>query len=397
MSVTSMKLRLNQAGAELVGPANGDQLRWNSTTRQWEAFTFTPPTVETAFDFILEDRADLVAAVGPPVGTDFQMVSGSYALKQGFTIDPTERLFFPNGAAILMVGMGSGKELSGSPGSGNALAEFETGTVVDLIGLSLTALGNGSDAVIVHGATLRTYGCRFRANATGGTAAIIDNADGIWLDFGSRFESQSDNFVILGGQPNFTGSRFIGGVGPCIDASAPSLDVRAKFSLCDFDGGTVSAIQHSATNGDLFFVDCTVRSNNNGVDCVSLNGGSSFQWIGGNIVSTAGTPGDGIRFNGDMTGGSQIIGPTFDNLDDAIQYQAGTQRRVTIVGCDSATNVAVGVDWPSANIPTSCLLVVGNQFDTATPFQNFIETDARVNRKANSFAATLSSETPIVP
>ena len=82
---------------------------------------------------------------------------------------------------------------------------------------------------------------------------------------------------------------------------------------------------------------------------------------------------------------------------DMIVRTGGTQNRVSIVACSSAANVAVGVDWAAANIPTNGLLITGCQFNTGTPFQNFNETDSRVNRKCNSFAATLSSETPIVP
>lgn len=77
-----------------------------------------------------------------------------------------------------------------------------------------------------------------------------------------------------------------------------------------------------------------------------------------------------------------------------VHYIAGTVAAGLVTACYSAaTN---GITWAAANIPTRGLLVVGNDFSGATPFNGFVAADARVNCKANIGAAGLLTETAIV-
>jgi len=99
-----------------------------------------------------------------------------------------------------------------------------------------------------------------------------------------------------------------------------------------------------------------------------------------------------------MQGGVQVIGLHGHALDDLVVASVNFDcRRAVIMGCDTATDVTVGIDW-QAPVPTNGgLLIVGNNFDTTTPLQGITAATANVNLKACSDRNGLMTETAIVP
>lgn len=118
-----------------------------------------------------------------------------------------------------------------------------------------------------------------------------------------------------------------------------------------------------------------------------------LQVIGGFWQRFAGTPA-GLYIAGDLDH-VQISGVIGRGLTNFILHDSGAVQQCTVRGCvDDATN---GINWAAANIPSEGLLVVGNEFSGATPFNGFVVGDARVNCKANLGSGGLLSETAIVP
>lgn len=395
MSVTDMSLRLSPSGAELVGENAGDILTWDPTVRKWKSGPNTGAITE--FDHIITDRLSLVAAVGSPVAGEFTLPSGSYFFKEPLDLDPGEFLAVAQDARVLIMGGGANKEVQGGTGATAATLVARTGCALDLISLALAAPTAGQPAFVSEGtAETRAQSCLFRGIAS--TTCAEQRGTGNFSATQCVFSGgQSGGFEQNDGSVTLTACRLDGGASNGFRMVGASV-MNAILTACQISGNGASAAGlMNGANTDLSAVNCFWSVDNDGTHCFQILQASSVNIRGGEIFSTAGTPGDGVSVEGNVTGGIQLSGIAFANLDDAITRMAGTQNRVTIMGCDSAADVAVGVDWATANIPTNGLLAVGNQWNTLTPLQNFTAADARVNWKANSLFGGLSTETAIVP
>lgn len=370
----------------------------------------------TAFDFVLTSRADLVAVVAP-VADVFNLPSGSYAIKTGFALNPDERMVVQTGANVLIMGMGAGKVISGTPNNAvlftveaNANCELicfnlavsgdtnqgieSTGNTRMLMG-SIVASGNSTEALSVVGGNFTAIGTNFSAGAN---SNVGQNSAGQVRLTDCRFTNgQLGSWVQTGGQFWANQCLFSGGTTAYTMSGATEMD--GYLSDCDITCGVSSPVIHTGTNGDLFLNDCRIIAIANAAACVAVGPCSSLNLKGGECASTAGTPGDGVSIAGNITGGLQVIGVAADNLDDFVQWTAGTVNRAMVANCDGSNTVTTGIDWPAANIPTNGLLELGNQFNVASgsAYQNHTAATARVNRKCSSHSGGLSTETAIVP
>lgn len=375
-------LRRGQAGEPLNGENVGDLLVWDG--EEW--VPGSPPAGMSAFDFVLSSRDDLAAVVAPVAGV-FLLPTGSYAIKAAFALDPGESLAVEAGEIVYIQGMGASKVISGEPAAGSgSLLEVRADAFVALFGLQLLALDG---ACIAQSGLLSTNTCVIQAVAGGG----IDVTGGDWKDFSSVVVGETFGVRHTTGIAAGVFTEIVGVAGPGYQndgIAAGTCDFVGVFFLSQ----TEEAIRLANTGGDNRFHlgSCqTLAGTGAAVDIVA----ASTLHMSGMMVTGTGSE-DGVRFDGPVTGGVQILGITLDELDDGIRYESSVQRRVVIANCNSTTSCAVGVDWDSANIPTLGLLEVGCTFDTADPFQNHSQSDPGVNRKACCAQGGLTSETAII-
>lgn len=397
----------------------------------------------TEFDFILESRADLIAAVGAPVGGVFTLLSGSYALKLGFALNAGEGLLCPVGASVLMMGLGEAKVLSSDPGAGNPLLDIAANANCELITVNLTSTVTNSIGVRSAG-NLKTIGCNLVASTGSGLAVSV--TDGSWRDTGSTCRGGTGGAVNLSGgvhqaaQSLFvaSGDAFIHSAGTsettnCIvDAGARGLvlsgganhhagitvtavshgveatnPAATQYDFAIIGGHVTSAARAVLINGlliDVDFVELDLETTENAGTVFEVLASSTVQVNGGTWRSVPANRGSGLRINGAMPGGlllnqvhGQDIGPGDASGHAFVVYTSGAVRRASIIGCDTAQSVLTAINWPAASIPTLGLSLVGNAWDDANPYVGFTHTDARVNAKANLFTFGLMPETAIVP
>lgn len=119
-----------------------------------------------------------------------------------------------------------------------------------------------------------------------------------------------------------------------------------------------------------------------------------FSWIGGRFGVSAGVP-DGLYIDC-LVRRILLDGVQTDvNLNAMVRWVSGAVDSALICNCNTPANF--GIVWPAANIPNQGLAIMGNNFNSAVPFQGFTAASARVNTKGNMGGAGPISETPIVP
>lgn len=353
---------------------------------------------QTEFDFIITDRASLVAVVAP-VGGVFNLPTGSYAFKQALTLNPGERLS-NNGNSVLLQSMGPTKRISGDTLTAPLLTI--TGGTVQLIGLALDSNTSDQPALRQTGGVVEAWGVSLQGGAT---------SDGLQLQ-GGEWYSTDGEFVggaagirqsgasatqycsIKGGraQGDFSDACFVGeGAGNVVEA-------HVTLNMSNSNSASNCVLLNGATSGDFYFSDCTAQHSANNQTLFQVTDVSTFVMKGGNLFSTAGTPGDGVQFSGTIGGGFIIDDVTFLDLDECIREASLTDvERATIANCDVGGTSGTGINWDSGDIPSHGMMILGCNFGPATPFVGFNENSARVNVKCCSDNTGLIGETSIVP
>lgn len=369
------QLRLPPSGPQIVGDNVGDVLIWDGN--EW--LPGPPgPGGESAWDHIVTELADLPT----PVADVITLTSGSWAFKASIDLGPNT-INIPAGVTVLLKGMG---------GFNQKVLSSEATRVIILEGsaymesLTLDA-ENGSALEMTNAASLVSQACVFDGDAQG-----ITMSAGLWRDSLSRVTGGDQAMVMTGGTLNLSQTRFNPGTGIGIDFSG--ADVADVF----LQGVRVSpseaaAISWDCPSGHLYAVDTELVCGS-AAPCVLVAVGLGLQFVGGRW---SGDGGIGLEVNGNITRHLQVVGVQGAGLSDFVQRTAGTVRQATIQGCSTFSDVAIGVSWASASAPTNGLLLVGNNFDTATPISGFTAASARVNLKACTSAGALMAETAIVP
>lgn len=361
----------------------------NPFQRQSASGRFVSPS---PFDFVLLSRATLLAIPGIGAGPVYTLPSGSYALTQSFELNEDERLLVATGSNVLIEGFGTGKVLSGDPGT-EPLLDVQADALVQLTNVALEAQAAGARALRTAG-EVTTWGSVLTCDTLGGLA--LEVTAGRYEDVGSSMRGGTlQGIRVSGGAVNLVQTRSESGLSNALQLTgATALSVVA--TACELTGGANSAtVSHGATAGRLELNGCELLATADGQSLLSLIGALSAQVQGGNFASSAASPGSGIRIAGALAS-LQAAGTHFSGLANAVLWVSGLVNRATLVALDGDSTVPVGVDWAAANIPTNGLLELGCQFDTATPYANHTAADARVNRKGGSQQGALSTETAIV-
>lgn len=355
--------------------------------------------LEQAFDFIITDRASLVAVVAP-IGNVFDLPTGSYAFKQALTLNAGERIRVPNGSSVLCMGMGPSKVLSSSALGTDPLWEIEAGAVANINYLSLLyPAGDTGPCLLSSSDDTRLTGCRIDGNTTADAALRVSAGDcyAVQCDIVGASGATEMGFEMDGvarARLSNCDITSLGGGLFAIHMTGTSIAQELYCSNCRITGDTGTTIAVRSDDADVWLDNCEINSLTDGVTIVACGPASSLSIRGGEIRNTAGGTGDGVVFNNGTTVGVDISGVFFHTLDEAIRQTGATQNRVTISNNDFfSCNIAL--DW--ATIPADGLLIHGNRFNGSTPFQGFTPATADVNAKCNSQNAGLTTETAIVP
>lgn len=352
---------------------------------------------QTEFDFIITDRASLVAVVAPVAGV-FNLPAGSYAFKEPLTLNPGERLSSAN--AVLLQSMGPGKKISGDTLTAPLLTV--TAGTAQLIGLALDSGTAAQAAMRQTGGVVEAWAVSLQGGAT---------SDGLQLQ-GGEWYSTDGEFVggaagirqsgavattycqFKGGrvQGDFSDACFVGeGAGNIVEA-------HVNLNMSNSNAASNVVFLNGATSGDFYLENCTMQHSANNQTLVQATDVSTVVINGGNFLSTAATPGDGVQFSGTIGGGFIIDDVTFLDLDDCIREANLVDiERGVISNCDVGGTTTVGVDWDAADIPSHGMLIHGCNWGPANPFVGFDENTARVNIKCCSDNTGLLAETSIVP
>lgn len=403
---TNFDIRLPPSGPTYQGTADGQIFIWDQTLGKWSIGA--NPGSTTEFDFIIQDRADLVDAVGTPVAGEFVLVDGSYFFKDDVLLDPGETVAADNVTVFMMGGGPVGSLDRGFRGNGAASTpafDIRNGADVRLFNMRIAGAGIAQHGVAVTASTLDADWCAFPTTAGGSQPG---------LQLGLTSEGRISRTIIGGGVEGVEitgGAKHLfrdctitsGSAGNGLRANVGATVTRLQFDGCFFRGsgtGTEPVVLETAPDLDAFFNHCEFESNATSTPCALVRGIGSLSMMGGFLHCSAGAPlGDGVSLATDpMQGGVQLIGLHGHALDDLVVASVNFDcRRAVIMGCDTATDVAVGIDW-QAPVPTNGgLLIIGNNFDTTTPLQGITAATANVNLKACSDRNGLMTETAIVP
>lgn len=92
----------------------------------------------------------------------------------------------------------------------------------------------------------------------------------------------------------------------------------------------------------------------------------------------------------------EVVNCRIDNVTNGIEYVAGTVNRAKVIGSDFNAFTGTAIEWPTASIPGSGLLVAACSGGAGTFLGGHSQFDARVNYKGNAANGALIQETPIV-
>lgn len=346
----------------------------------------------SAFDYILTSYADLLQVTKPVAGV-FTLPSGSYAVKEGFTLPDDERMQIAAGSFVFMVGMaGVGTIITGNVDV-NALLTISAGSIVDL--LNLTLVNNGNIATVSSGGTVTARACRFTNNGPVGTSTALAVSGATFRGSQNVYTAQNAYAVVHnGGILRESNSNIISNnANGYLGHQSASI---ANFTDCQIFGNALDGIQAFGSSLYLCLTDCKVQCGANSRDCIKVSGLLSLSISGGRLTtSSAGSGRNGISFDGDCTR-TTIRGVRIDTLNTGITRTAGTQGHVVGSELDIDSSVATGWNWAAASIPTDGLAIFTNSIGSATPFNGFDRNDARVNIKGCLGSGVLLQETPIV-
>lgn len=352
---------------------------------------------DTEYDHIITDRDSLVAAVGTPVGGVFTLTTASYAFKNALTLPAGERLLVA-GASVLLKCFGPSKILTSS-GLSNAFLTVTSGEV-QLITMNITAGAVGQPAVQVTGGRVTSYDGSYVGGDTG-----VEVAGGDWQSVAGKYTGSESGFrhsgASAGSVVRMNGGYIEGSfTTACFEATGNGNDIRAYISNLTMENSASNPVVscRDATSGDFYFFGCSIRSSAANQTLVEFDDISTFVVDHCDIVCTNASRGDGIALSGTIGGGGIVNACTFLDLDDAIKEDGLSDiERCVISSNDFGGTMTNGIDWDSGDMPQDGLLIVGNNFGPANPFNGFNENTSNVNAKCNSESGGLVAETSIVP
>ena len=315
---------------------------------------------QSAWDFILTSRADLLAVPGVGAGPVFQLPSGSYAIKVGFALNANERLNVANGVSVLMASMGPTKVLSGDPGA-NPLLNVEAGGVANLFTLNLTSTANGSQAVACAG-TVESWACNLRADTTGGQGVLL--TAGEWRDTGSTFRGGTSNAINQqGGRLALTDSILSTGLGDGLNVNGA---VACQFNLKGVTATSTSGNGVECANANAVgkLTDCDLTSS---ASAGLVQSAGQLRAEGCNVVGAT----NGVTHSGGNARYSACdITPGTGACLDASGASAYTVR---LTDCNLFATASDAVIW---NAASADLFAEQNQFDTQLANGNCVRVQA---------------------
>lgn len=230
---------------ELVGTGDGDVLTWRVATQDWGGEPLAASF--TAFDFVLESRAELLAVPGVGAGPVFTLPSGSYAIKSGFALNAGESLAGSGvGTQVLLMGMGLGKVLAGN--SAAPLLDVAPGETFTLIALSLTQSGAG--LCVNCAGSVDSRACRYFAGVA--AALAVTGVSARWR--GSQDTYQQPVAIAQdGGDSKFVACTIPGGI-----ALSGVATQTARLTDCVLTTAGLGTVSMNAALGELSLSGCDI-------------------------------------------------------------------------------------------------------------------------------------------
>ena len=401
-------LRLAPSGPAIVGTSNGQLLRWNSTTLQWDLASDAPYLL-TEFDYLLSTRADLVAVVTPVAG-DFILPAGSYFFKESIALLDGERIVV-DGTDVLLAGGGNGRGLIGNFVDHTPWFVAQNGAKVVAQNMTFGAAATARHGIGVStGATFVATDCVIPSTATGTQAAIE-----------------------VAGYATLTRCQIGGGVGAL--GLSGGADVRILDSRLQCTANGLPCVSIDATLATQLHLDrCTITMTNSqaqplvsvvsaeDIECRLVSTDCYYYkrfYTNSALVRLSGTTGGielscsrdrfrasiqefGSHYGVEVAGDVSAI--TIDNCDfdyptTALYRTSGTVGNVAFNGNLMGANMATpsAVYWPTASLPAQGLFETNNSCVLASPFFGHTTADALVMRRCNFAAGAPLTETALIP
>lgn len=404
------KLRQGPSGPPIVGTSDGDLLVWSEVDQEWYPQGAPTPGI-TEFDFIIESRQDLVDVVAP-VGGEFLLPRGSYFFKAQVTLNDGERAVV-DGTNVFMMGGGVAQNNAFEPpavaetrGLVGNYADNEPGVLVRNAGqlyannMVFGAASTARYGVQLVDGDLRLLNCVIETGGAG-TQAGLQISDGAAEVDRTKIGESGTCILITGGvEVIVRGSNLINfGVGRCLELSGTSstriVVDNCRLRSADVDRDVVTLDDPAA---DIAFFQCNMSGTAGETAVIRATNIGEFT-VSESKLNTYGGGGtrDGIVL-GTIAQYVEILSNIAESLSTFLYGSSGvTCARAHVINNSIAETVSIGVDWADADLPTSGLVETGNIVDATTPFANHTAAGARVVRRACWNAATLLTETAIVP
>lgn len=353
------------------------------------------------WDFVIRSVDDLAPFSQP--GNIFQLPTGSYAFAGPVNLGVAQ-ILVPSLSAVLVKGFGTDKTVEGS----NASALWNVAGQARFESLGVTSTGVGTCLLASSTGNVRAQQCAW----TGGTATArcVDVSGGA-----SVIDSQSQYTATVG-------PVLMNGTGGQLRLSQCNLDYTSSNGISFSGSNSLARLSDTRVSGripirstdtglDFEAVDCVLNGTAgatplflSAADRFVLNGtrvnGVASSLAGINLFKAIGAhfDGGGLAIDGNVTN-FVLDGVTAEDMAVFVAYNSGVVNTAQISDCDTNGSVTTGINWPSANVPSRGLLIVGTSFGSsaANAFIGFTHLSGDVNVKACSAAGTLLAETPIVP
>lgn len=390
--MAGFKLRQGTSGGLITGP-DGARLIYNASTGLWDA-----ESVVQAYDYIVRNRADLIAIAPPAEGT-IALPNGSYAVKGTVTLEADEYLLVDDGALLFLHGMvpGAGFTRAASTISEAVMEVVGNEARIEMVGLTLDVSSDTTIALNIADAALdaevKAVDCHVLGNTTLAAINVGETACEIWLTR-TRVEDGSISLAQTGGTIRMSQCR----VGAGMLQNGTSEPMALYVDQCWVTGQANACVSLNAQQGEAVFTACDLvhaGTNVHGADIGQIAGAGNVQFADC-IFDLAGTGGIAINVENPLAN-LVIDGCIFRDGDTAINCGANiTCQGVSIMGNQCKAGVLNGLVWPTTSVPTQGILIVGNNFGAGVPIAGILVNTARVNIKANSGGGALLQETAIV-
>jgi hypothetical protein len=352
----------------------------------------------TEFDFIIRNRADLVAVVAPVANT-FVLPNGSYFIKSSFSLNAGEGMQVPAGGVVFIQGGGAGKVITGGSA---VLPLLRVLGACQLLTVQLTAAVAQAIVLDADGDVSTATQCVF-SNPLASTAPCVQTSGTGRLailacritaqDVCVRHASVGERLTIAGG------SRV-----ESVDGTA--IEITAANSWCLITDSIVRTTSATAT-GQAFFINAagatvwiteTEVASGSTANCVLVNS-AKFVGLRGGEWQCGAAGGTVCALAGAITQGFVADGCQVQVCTSFVTHSAGAVGYARVSGCVGQNTVTTCVNWQVANVPTRGLQEQNNSWNatTANMFLNHQQNDARVMRRSNISSAGNTSETGIVP